>query len=191
MVAPHDDAPITTSKRTEKTAQAAENIADPKGSSLVGRSVTINRPRHELYVQWRDFSQFPNFMENVERVEMIDDVTSHWAVKGPGGSTIEWDAIITQDQPDSLIAWSSADGADVANSGRVEFHDAGERGTIVTATILYDPPAGILGRLVAKLFQREPAIQTRRDLRRFKQLMETGEVATSARTTKELEEETA
>ncbi|MFC4255659.1 cyclase [Altererythrobacter xixiisoli] len=191
MAAPHDDAPITASKRTEKTAQAAENITEPKGSSLVGQSVTINRPRHELYAKWRDFSGFPNFMENIERVEMIDDVTSHWAVKGPGGSTIEWDAVVTEDQPDRLIAWSSAEGADVPNSGRVEFRDAGERGTIVSATILYDPPAGIIGKLIAKMFQREPALQARRDLRRFKQLMETGEIATSARTARALEEEAA
>ena len=90
-----------------------------------------------------------------------------------------------------MIAWASTEGADIPNSGRIEFRDAGDRGTIVTATIAYDPPAGIIGKVVAKLFQREPAIQARRDLRRFKQLMETGEIATASWTQKQLQEETA
>ena len=98
---------------------------------------------------------------------------------------------MTEEHENSLIAWASAEGANVANSGRVAFRDAGARGTIVTATILYDPPAGVIGKLVAKLFQREPNIQVRRDLVRFKQLMETGEVATNAMNRKQLEEQTA
>jgi uncharacterized membrane protein len=112
-------------------------------------------------------------------------------VKAPAGKTVEWDAVITEEQEDELIAWSSSEDADVPNSGRIEFRDAGDRGTIVTATIVYDPPAGIVGKLIAKMFQREPAIQARRDLRRFKQLMETGEVATSSRTRAQLQEEKA
>jgi uncharacterized membrane protein len=88
--------------------------------------------------------------------------------------------VIVEDVPDELISWQSDAGADIANSGRIDFRDApGGRGTLVTATIAYDPPAGALGKLVAKLFQREPRIQARRDLRRFKQFMETGEIATS------------
>ena len=74
------------------------------------------------------------------------------------------------------------------NSGRVEFRDAGQRGTVVTATITYDPPFGVVGKIIAKMFQREPAIQARRDLRRFKQLMETGEIATPAKNRQEFEE---
>ena len=110
-------------------------------------------------------------------------------VRAPAGRAVEWDAIITEDEPGERIAWASTEGADVANSGRITFRDAGARGTVVTATILYDPPAGIIGKVVAKMFQREPAIQARRDLRRFKQLMETGEVATAAWTREQVEEE--
>jgi uncharacterized membrane protein len=128
-------------------------------------------------------------MENVERIDVHDATRSHWVVKAPAGRTVEWDATVTDEARDSFIAWTSEPGADVANSGRVEFQDAGARGTVVTATILYDPPGGIVGKIVAKMFQREPAIQARRDLRRFKQLMETGEIATSAFTRKQLEEE--
>jgi uncharacterized membrane protein len=101
-------------------------------------------------------------------------------VRAPAGATVEWDSVIVEDIPDELISWQSDAGADIANSGRIDFRDApGGRGTLVTATIAYDPPAGAVGKLVAKLFQREPKIQARRDLRRFKQFMETGEIATS------------
>lgn len=96
------------------------------------------------------------------------------------GRISTWDSIIVDDIPGELIGWKSAEGADIANSSHVEFRDAqAGRGTEVTATILYDPPAGALGKIVAKLFQKEPKIQSRRDLRRFKQLMETGEISTS------------
>jgi uncharacterized membrane protein len=110
-------------------------------------------------------------------------------VKGPI-HTVEWDATVTRDEPGRLIAWASDEGAGVPNSGSVEFRDAGERGTIVVATINYAPPGGTIGKVVAKMFQREPAIQARRDLRRFKQLMETGEIAVAARSKADAEKET-
>ncbi|MFC0204010.1 SRPBCC family protein [Novosphingobium soli] len=186
-----DDAPLTTSKHADPANDAAALGLEPHGDSLISRSVTINRPREELFQFWRDFGNLPRFMDNVERVDVIDQNTSHWVVTAPGGRTVEWDAAITEERPGEYIAWASQDGADVPNSGSIAFRDAGARGTVVTATIAYDPPGGVLGKAVAKLFQREPAIQARRDLRRFKQLMEAGEVATSARNRKELEEENA
>jgi len=188
----HDDAPLTTSKHDEAAEEAAGALVEPKGDTLIGRTVTINRPRTELYAFWRDFSNLARFMDNIVRVDVLDDRRSHWVVKAPGGRTVEWDATITEEIEGETIAWASEEGADVPNSGRIDFRDAqGGRGTIVTATILYDPPAGIVGKVIAKLFQREPAIQARRDLRRFKQLMETGEIATAARTRNQYEEENA
>jgi uncharacterized membrane protein len=177
-----DDAPLSTSKRSDAVDEATASLIEAKGDTLIGRSVTINRPRDELFAYWRDFAKLPTFMDNVERIDVIDAKRSHWTVKAPGGRTVEWDAIVTEERDGELIAWASAEGADVSNSGRIDFRDAGARGTVVTATILYDPPGGTIGKIVAKLFQREPAIQARRDLRRFKQLMETGEIATSSRT---------
>ena len=184
-----DDAPPTTWKKGDAVAEAA--IPEEKGSLIVARAVTINRPIGEVFAYFRDFSNLPTFMENVERIDILTDTLSHWVVKAPAGKTVEWDAIVTEDLKDRAISWTSEPGADVANSGRVEFRDAGARGTVVTATIAYDPPAGVVGKLIAKMFQREPAIQARRDLRRFKQLMETGEIATAAMTRKQREEETA
>ena len=189
-----DDAPLATSKRSDGVEDATRTLIDKPSQgdadSLVARAVTINRPRAELFAYWRDFANLASFMENVERVDILDVRRSHWVVKAPAGRTVEWDAVITEEKENETIAWASAEGADVPNSGRIDFRDApGDRGTVVIATILYDPPAGPLGKVIAKLFQREPAIQARRDLRRFKQLMETGEIATSAWTSAQLAQE--
>ena len=184
-----DDAPPPTWKTGDAITEAA--IPAAKGDTITASAVTINRPVSAVFAYFRDFTNLPSFMDNVERIDMLDARRSHWVVKAPAGKTVEWDAAVTEETPDRLIAWTSEPGADVANSGRVEFRDAGARGTVVTATIAYDPPAGVVGKLIAKLFQREPAIQARRDLRRFKQLMETGEIATAAMNRKQQEEEAA
>ncbi len=175
-----DDAPLAASKRSSAPHDATAELAEGKGGAITGRSVTINKPVAEVFSYFRDFSNLPHFMENVESIELLDDKRSHWKVKAPGKTTVEWDARVTAEEPNRFIEWTSEPGADVPNSGRVEFEDKPGRGTIVTATILYDPPLGIVGKIVAKMFQREPAIQARRDLRRFKQLLETGEIATPA-----------
>ncbi|MGK2908403.1 MAG: SRPBCC family protein [Sphingobium sp.] len=178
-----DDAPLAVSKDREQRANAAVDAGGNDDDSVVIRTVTINRPREELYAYWRDFTNLPTFMDNVQRIDILSPDRSHWVVKAPAGKTVEWDAQVTEDIPGTCIGWQATKDADVPNSGRVEFRDAqGNRGTIVTATIAYDPPAGVVGKVIAKLFQREPAIQARRDLHRFKQLMETGEISTAART---------
>ncbi|VXC59513.1 SRPBCC family protein [Sphingomonas sp. 8AM] len=170
-----DDAPLAAAKHGKPTALAA-------------RAVTINQPLDEVYSRFRDFAAWPAFMENVVRIDVYDERHSHWVVKAPGGSTVEWDARITEEVPGKLLAWESEPGAEIPNRGQVEFRDAGARGTVVVATIDYDPPAGVIGKVIAKMFQREPAIQARRDLRRFKQLLETGEIATPAMNAKQFEE---
>lgn len=185
-----DDAPLASSKQDGAASALRETLGEGRGSVITARAVTINRPVGEVFAYFRDFANLPTFMENVVRIDVIDAVRSHWVVRAPAGRTVEWDATVTDEAENAVIAWASDPGADVANSGRVEFRDAGARGTVVTATILYDPPGGVVGKLIAKMFQREPAIQARRDLRRFKQLMETGEIATGAFTREQLEEET-
>lgn len=163
------DAPLSTFRRG-------------KGKDApVSRTVTINKPARELYDFWRDFTNLPQVMDNIESIERLDDKRSRWVVKAPAGTRIEFVSRVTEDVPGKAIAWESEEGADVRNSGRVEFTEAAPgRGTMVRATIAYDPPAGAIGKVVAKVLQREPEMQARRDLRRFKQLMETGEVTSSA-----------
>jgi uncharacterized membrane protein len=173
-----DDAPATAARDGELQA---ESVGRKGEDAVVGHSVTINRPRDEIYAFWRDFTNLPRVMENIERIDATDDRRSHWMVKAPAGRKVEWESVITADEPGRLIAWQSVEGADVASSGRIEFLDAAPgRGTVVRATFAYDPPAGWLGEWIAKLFQREPAVQARRDLRRLKQFLETGEVTSSA-----------
>ncbi|TFI58637.1 SRPBCC family protein [Sphingomonas parva] len=168
--APISDAPPSALRRGYKPSDA-----------LVSRTVTIARPARELYDFWRRFENLAGFMDNVKSVETLDDKRSRWTIAAPGGTEIQFVSRITEDQPGRVIAWESEEDAPVRNSGRVEFLDAAPgRGTMVRATVDYDPPFGTLGRGVAKLLQREPNVQARRDLRRFKQLMETGEITSSA-----------
>jgi uncharacterized membrane protein len=172
----HDDAPVTASKEIKPAR------------TLSAEAVTIHRPARELYDFWRDPANLVGVMENIAAIEPIDATRSRWTVKAPGGNDVSWESVITKDVPGREIYWQSAEGADIANSGRIEFVDAGERGTVVRAVIAYDPPGGTIGKLIAKLFMREPRIQSRHDLHRFKQLMETGEISTSARNQRQREE---
>lgn len=174
------DAPLAQARHADATAVSDASPEAEAGDTIVGRTVTIHRSRAELYTFWREFTNLPLFMENIERIDVLGPSRTHWVVKAPGGSAVEWDSVITEEVPNERIAWSTTDEASIRHSGCVEFRDApGGRGTAVTATIVYDPPGGAIGKAIAKLFQREPRIQARQDLRRFKQLMETGEIATS------------
>lgn len=147
----------------------------------VERAVTVNRPREELYQVWRDFENLPGFMQHLESVRVDDPESgrSHWVAKGPLDWRVEWDAEIIEERENELLVWKSLPGSTVESLGRVEFVDApGGRGTIVRVWMQYNPPAGSLGAAFAKLFGREPGQQINEDLRRFKQIMEAGEIAT-------------
>ncbi len=163
-----DDAPAYTRK------------SPPGEHAAIGRTVTIRKPRAELYTYWRDFNNLPKFMENLEAIRSHGE-TSTWVIKAPGGTTVDVVTKVTDDCENERIAWASTDQSDIATSGRVEFADApGDRGTRVSLIMSYDPPGGAAGRALAKLFLREPEVQARHDLKRFKALMETGEITTSA-----------
>ncbi|WPY96345.1 SRPBCC family protein (plasmid) [Limimaricola variabilis] len=147
--------------------------------AVTGRSVTINRPRREIYDFWRDFGNLAHFMESVESVHSSGDI-SLWTIAAPMGHAVEVKTRIVQDRPGEEIAWRSTPDSQIDTEGKVMFRDApGGRGTVVEAVVAYRPPMGELGRIAAKLFQTEPAIQARRDLKRLKMLMETGEIATN------------
>jgi uncharacterized membrane protein len=159
------------------------NRAEANGHEgiLVERAVTVNRPRAELYQMWRDFENLPRFMHHLEsvRVDNADSGRSHWVAKGPLGKNIQWDAEVIEERENELLVWKSLPGSLVESMGRVEFVDApGGRGTIVHVSMRYNPPAGSMGAAFAKLLGEEPGTQIKEDLRRFKQIMETGEVPT-------------
>jgi uncharacterized membrane protein len=144
------------------------------------KSVTINRPRDDVYKFWRDFENLPSFMQHLMSVTATGDGRSRWVARAPAGATVEWTAEILEDRAGSLISWRSLAGSDISNEGSVRFVDApADRGTEIRVELSYDAPAGSAGALVAKIFGEEPNQQLRDDLRRFKQVMETGEVVKS------------
>lgn len=159
---------------------AARQLSRGNGGIHAQASCIVNRAPDEVYRFWRNFENLPRFMKHLESVQDLGDARSHWVAKGPAGSTVEWDATIIADVPGEVITWRSLDGADVDNAGAVRFVAApGDRGTIVRVNIQYQPPAGVIGATVAKLFGEEPEQQLDDDLRRFKQVLEVGEVVVS------------
>ena len=153
----------------------------PYGKGVkVRHSVTVNKPPEELYSFWRGLENLPRFMNHLESVQWLDSNRTHWKVKAPAGMNVQWDAEIIADTPNEIIGWRSLPGADVDNAGSVRFERApGGRGTIVRVQMQYNPPGGKAGALIAKLFGEEPEQQLREDLRRFKQIMEAGELPTT------------
>ncbi len=143
----------------------------------VDRSVTIQRDRAELYRYWRNLENLPKFMRFLYSVQEIDNRRSHWVAKGPAGMQLQWDAEIINDIENQVIGWRSLPNADVANAGSVQFKDAQNgSGTLVMVELQYEPPAGTVGAFLAKLIGSDPERLVDEDLRRFKMLMETGEI---------------
>lgn len=146
----------------------------------VDRSISVNRPAEECYRFWRNVENFPRFMQHVKDVRVRSETRSHWIVQGPAGTEIEWDADITYDQPNQLLVWHSIEGADVDHAGQVRFEQSVDgHGTVIHVEMQYRPPGGKAGSMIAKLFGESPEQQIAEDIRRFKQLIETGEIPTT------------
>lgn len=159
------------SGRRERASEEAMNLH---------AAVTVKRPRDEVYRYWHDFTHLPRFMAHLESVETTGDGHSHWTARGPAKRSVEWDADIVEDDPGELIAWRSTGRTTVDNAGAVHFTDApGDRGTELQVDLAYIPPAGRVGTTLAKVLGEHPEQQVRDDLRRFKQVMEAGEVVRS------------
>jgi uncharacterized membrane protein len=142
----------------------------------VEKSVTVNRPVQDVYRFWRNFENLPRFMDHLEAVSVIDETRSHWVAKAPAGTKVEWDAAIHNEIENELIAWRSLPGSDVNHAGSVHFTPVGNGNrTEVLVVLSYEPPAGSLGAVVAKLMGEEPSKQIEDDLRRFKQVVEAAE----------------
>ena len=142
------------------------------------KSVVVNAPVEQVYTFWRNFENFPRFMDNIESIKVTGDDMSHWKSKGPLGMTVEWDAKTTSVQENKKIAWQSTEGT-IETHGAVTFEEAGDGQTKVTVGLEFTPPAGIIGETVAKLFSN-PEKQLEEDLGRFKKVAESGDFATMA-----------
>ncbi len=167
-----------TARPGRKNPRAKIVVPGNRGIKVV-RAVTILRPAAELYRFWRDVSNLPQVIHHPVTISATSKDESHWVVSAPAGRTVEWDALVLNDEPDRLIAWRSREGGDVDHAGSVRFEKApGDEGTEVTVALEYDPPGGKLGAAVAKLTRDSAASQVYDALRRFKALMEAGEIPT-------------
>jgi uncharacterized membrane protein len=168
---------------TEQLAEARKSPSreGPKATeSHVLRSITIGCPRSEVYALWRNFTNFPRFMEGIESVVDLGGGRSHWRARGPVGTSTEWDSEIVADTPNELITWQSVGTSAVYHSGTVRFADAPRGlGTVVTVEMNYAPPGGKIAAALLKIFRKEPGQQIGDDLRRLKQVLEIGEVLLS------------
>jgi uncharacterized membrane protein len=152
----------------------------------VRESIRLERPLAEVYRYWRRLENLPAFMSHLVRVTETSDRTSHWVAGGPAGISVEWDAEIINEEPDSLLAWRSLAGSDVQTAGSVHFDTVrGGRSTQITVHMQYAPPAGKAGALIASLFGRNPTQTIREDLRHFKQRLEAGEIPNAGSSTEE------
>ena len=167
------------------TKQNGSATASGTGKSSSGeisttRTIIIGRSPDEVYNFWRDFSRLPTFMSHLVSVTETEYGRSHWVATAPAGKTLEWDAETIEDQPGKKLAWRSLPGSEVENAGSVTFDNAvGGRGTLVRVDLRYSPPGGAIGAAIAKLFREEPGQQIQDDLRKLRQVLETGEVVHS------------
>jgi uncharacterized membrane protein len=157
------------------------NVSVPHEQGVhVTRAVTIDRPVEDLYTFWRDPANLPQVMGYVESVQPIGDNRTHWTIKLPKGATVEFDSEVYTDKPNEVISWRSLPGSQIQNAGSVRFVPApAGRGTEVHLTVEFVPPGGPIAQAVLKLFGDAPNQYFAQYLRDFKQVMETGEKATT------------
>jgi uncharacterized membrane protein len=147
---------------------------------VVARSTMIvNAPADKVYAFWRDLENLPRFMHHLESVTVLGNKQSRWVAIGPLGKKITWTAEITNERPNESISWQSVPNSELNVKGTVEFRPAtGKRGTFIDAMVHFEAPAGALGSTVAKYLGKDPNFIMRQDLRRLKELIETGEIPT-------------
>jgi uncharacterized membrane protein len=143
-------------------------------------SLSINASPEEIYSYWKNFENLPSFMRHLESVTVVDENMSHWIAKAPLGTSVEWDAHLVVDEPNRRLGWETSDDSSIQHEGLVSFEEtANGKGTIVRVEMSYEPPAGHVGATLARLLGEEPRVQIHEDLRRLKQLIETGEIPTT------------
>jgi uncharacterized membrane protein len=139
----------------------------------VRKTVTINAPRDLVFGFFSSYEGFPMFMSNVRKVTDYGDGRSHWTVAGPGGMTVQWEAVITDFVPHEMLAWRTAERSSVEHAGVIRFADDDGGGTQVDVRLSYNPPGGALGHFLAKLFGADPKSEMDADLERVKTALET------------------
>jgi len=159
--------------------QASAAVAQAEDTEVARVSIAINTPPEKLYAFWRNFENLPRFMNYLEDVTVRDNGRSHWVAKGPAGVRVEWESEVTHDKPNESIGWRTLPDSQVRHYGRVRFEpEKNGRGTLVHVEMHYAAP-GKLSAQLAKILGQDPKARIKRDLRSLKQLLETGEIATT------------
>jgi len=171
---------ITAIDTRESLRTSSSNTVSSAPDALVSASVIIGKSSQECYEFWRNPTNMTRISPMVESVTVLDERTSRWLIRSPLGTRIEWDSKITGDTPGQRISWRSVDGGGLYHAGVVRFEPAtGNRGTLVSTSVHFRVPGGSAGVGLAKLLGANPRSEIREDLRRFKQLMEAGEIPTT------------
>lgn len=161
-------------------ARSQVSSSEAQANAEAESSIIVNISRQRAYSYWRDFSNLATFMHHLKSVQVVDERHSRWTAYGPLGKEVQWDAEITGERENESIAWRSIDGSDIDVSGSVEFTEAtGGRGTLIRVNLRYAPPAGAVGNVAMKLLGKDPSFLMRQDMRRFKALLESGEIPTT------------
>jgi uncharacterized membrane protein/gas vesicle protein len=145
----------------------------------IQKSINVDAPLERVFDTLTHYENFPQFMTNVREVKVREDGSSHWTVAGPGGMSVEWEAVTTKREENRLLAWRTVPGALVEHAGMIHFERV-NGGTRLDIKMSYNPPAGALGHVVAKLFGADPKTKLDEDLLRMKTFLETGKAAHDA-----------
>jgi uncharacterized membrane protein len=158
---------------------AGAKVGTERRELIARSSILLNCTPEQAYQFWSNFENLPLFMRHLESVTRLGESRSRWIAIGPLGKRVIWDAEIAFDRKDDVIAWRSLPDSEIYVDGIVKFRNApGNRGTIITAVVVYQPPAGALGGALAKVLGKDPSFMMRQDLRRLKALIEAGEIPT-------------
>jgi uncharacterized membrane protein len=150
----------------------------------VHKSISVNAPVDEVYGLWSNFENFPRFMDNIEEIHDIGNGRSHWVVKGPAGTRVEFEAQMVENVPNEVVAWETTPDSQVKHSGAVRFKENRSGKTQINVNMEYSPPAGIAGHTVAKMFGKDPKTEMDADLARFKSIMEQGKTTAKSQEVK-------
>ena len=157
-------------------------MTDSADAVRVRKAINIDAPVDQVYGLWSNFENFPKFMANIEQIKDMGNGRSHWVVKGPAGTKVEFDAVVTENKPNELIAWETMEDSTVKHRGQVRFKQGMQEGTQVNVNMAYTPPAGVAGHTVASLFGSDPKSEMDADLARMKSLLEEGKTTAGDRT---------
>ncbi|WP_049565203.1 SRPBCC family protein [Streptomyces sp. SBT349] len=142
---------------------------------MVEAVVTIRRPPSDVFAFYRDFSNLPRFLGDVMAVELKDPVTSRWTVQGPMGLRVRWTVEVTAERADELIRYRTTGPPGTRGRWAIHFTPGDDPGSTAVRAVMTTPFGG-LGRTTLRLIGKPPQAEAAANLRRLKQLMETGEV---------------